>query len=112
MPTALQSPADGQETEPAKAAPNAGPRFAGTAASIPSDQLPAVWVNTRPSSVELALYKPTAVQFPTEAQDTEANSTKPFVVEASDGKTASTPADQLPSVSLSSRPSPVAELSQ
>jgi hypothetical protein len=104
----VQFPADAQETELSHAFES----VTGGTASIPADQLPSVSVSNSPRKAPGAVvYDPTAVQFPAEAHETEPHCANCFEEAAFAGRAASTPADQLPAVSVSSSPSWLPELS-
>jgi hypothetical protein len=106
-PTAVQFPAEGQETESSEwRGPGAVvAAFVGNVAFRPVAQAPEVSVSSSPSLVGvLSLYAPTAVQFPGEAHEIELSPACGFGVHASAGKDGSIPVAQVPPLSLTIKP--------
>ena len=71
-PTALQFPSEGHDTELRRTSWPVVVASAGSAASTPAPQAPAVSVSKRPWRLpESSVYEPTALQLPGDEQETE-----------------------------------------
>src|SRR5947209_1120103 len=99
----LQLPAEAHDT-PKSSAPGFDPASLGKPALTPADQRPEDSLRSSPWPLpDASLYEPTALQFPTETQETEVTSAAGSGP-ASGGKGALVPADQWPEDSCTSIP--------
>jgi hypothetical protein len=108
---ALHSPGEGQEGGLIETLCWVVAAFTGRTASLPGDQVPAVWVTSSPSWLPaLSVYEPMAVQLPAEGHETSFRKAKGAPAALPDSCNFC-PGAQLPSVSVNSKPSLWTELS-